>query len=323
MRYDRVEDILRLALTMQVSYQGLSIIDIEEEFEVSRRTAIRMKDAVARLFPIMEEVPTNSRIKKWRLNKQPLNQMIAFTPEELAGLENCKQILRTLNYENRTDLLSEIIAKLNALNNSRSVITDIEALLEAEGYAVRQYPRFKISRQMLEIISESLKAVKYLTFTYKTRTGEDSDLKVQPYGIIYGEKTYLLAFNEEREDFRLYLLNKITNIQLLDEYFEKDEKFNLQDYVQKSFGVYQEAIMDIKLRFSKEAAENAKEYSFHPTQKIKNNEDGSIDVSFKAGGRHEICWHLFKWGSGVKILAPKELKDTYKQLIEDAKQSIE
>ena len=96
-RYDRVEDILRLAIEMQNSYQGFSIQDIQDEFEVSRRTAIRMKDAVERLFPSIEEVqnPT-SRVKKWRLNKTSLNKMISFTAEEFAELENCKSMMKNM-----------------------------------------------------------------------------------------------------------------------------------------------------------------------------------------------------------------------------------
>ena len=65
-----------------------TIQDIQDEFEVSRRTAIRMKDVIERLFPSMEEVENPmSRIKKWRLNKTPLNKMISFTAEEIAELE--------------------------------------------------------------------------------------------------------------------------------------------------------------------------------------------------------------------------------------------
>ena len=142
MRYERVEDILRLALIMQASYQGLSLQDIQDEFEVSRRTAIRMKNAVERLFPSLEEVDNPmSRVKKWRLNKTTLNKMISFTAEEIAELENCRSILKNFNYTNRVDLLEQIMAKINVLNSSKSIETDIEALLEAEGYAIRQHPR--------------------------------------------------------------------------------------------------------------------------------------------------------------------------------------
>ena len=166
-RYERVEDILRLAIEMQNSYQGFSIQDIQDEFEVSRRTAIRMKDTVERLFPSMEKVQNPmSRIKKWRLNKTSLNKMISFTAEELAELENCKSIMKNMNYTNRCDLLSEIMAKINMINESKSLETDIEALLEVEGYAIRQHPRYKMNLYTLNVISDAIKSYKYLSFTF-------------------------------------------------------------------------------------------------------------------------------------------------------------
>jgi predicted DNA-binding transcriptional regulator YafY len=322
-RYERVEDILRLAIDMQNSYQGFSIQDIQDEFDVSRRTAIRMKDAVQRLFPSIEEVQNPlSRIKKWRLNKSPLNKMISFTAEELAELENCKSMMKNLNYTNRCDLLSEIMAKINMINESKSVATDVEALLEVEGYAVRQHPRYRMNLSTLNVISDALKSFKYLSFIYENNKGENAKLKIQPYGIIYGEKTYLLGYNVEKEGFRYYLLHKIKDAKILDEYFDKDEKFDLKNYLSNSFGVYQEKPMKIKLLFSEKVKDAIKDYNLHPTQKIKQNPDGTTTVTLEAGGRYEICWHLFRWGDNVKILEPQELKDTYNELLKNAMKQI-
>ena len=318
-RYDGVKDILRLAIDMQNSYQGFSIQDIQDEFEVSRRTAIRMKDAVQEIFPSMEEVPNPmSRVKKWRLNKTPLTKMVSFTAEEIAELENCKAMMKNLSYTNRCDLLSEIMAKINLLNESKSVYTDVEALLEVEGYVVRQHPRYKMNLNTLNVISDALKAYKYLGFSYMNNKGEEAVLKIQPYGIIYGEKTYLLGYNEEKQGFRYYLLHKIKDPVVIDEYFDRDENFNLKDYLKKSFGVYQEKPMKIKLLFSKEVQESIQDYNLHPSQKMKVNADGTTTVTFEAGGRYEICWHLFRWGDKVKILEPIELKETYKELLNRA-----
>ena len=55
---------------------------------------------------------------------------------------------------------------------------------------------------------------------------------------------------------------------------------------------------------------------------MKQNTDGTTTVTFEAGGRYEICWHLFRWGDNVKILEPQELKDTYKELLEKASKQI-
>ena len=46
-RKEGVKDILRLAMYMQESYQGLSIQDIQDEFEISRRTAHKSHATVA------------------------------------------------------------------------------------------------------------------------------------------------------------------------------------------------------------------------------------------------------------------------------------
>lgn len=324
MRYERVEDILRLALSMELSYQGISIQDIQDMFEVSRRTAVRMKDAVIRLFPNIEEVVnSSSRVKKWRLTKSPLQKMICFTAEEFAELENCKSLLKNLNYTNRCDLIDEIILKIKTVNKQKTAKVDVEALLEAEGFAIRQSPRYKVSTDILNVVSEGIKAFKCVEFDYPSSKEGTRQIEVEPYGFVYGEKTYLLAYNEYSKGLRYYSFDKIKNPKVLEKYFEKDEKFNIKNYLQNSFGVFQEEPMKIKLEFKKEVAESVLNYNFHPSQKISLNEDGSVSVNFKAGGTYEICWHLFKWGDKVKILAPKFLKDTYRELLQKATQSIE
>ena len=51
--------------------------------------------------------------------------------------------------------------------------------------------------------------------------------------------------------------------------------------------------------------------------KVKENEDGSVTVKFKASGELEILWHIFKWGDSVKIVAPTKLKKMYVEYLEN------
>lgn len=57
MRHSRQEDLLRLAVRMQGSVEGVSVSDIGQTFGVSRRMAERMRDAVLRAFPNWRSVP--------------------------------------------------------------------------------------------------------------------------------------------------------------------------------------------------------------------------------------------------------------------------
>jgi predicted DNA-binding transcriptional regulator YafY len=324
MRYERVEDILKLALAMQASYKGLSLNDIQEHFQVSRRTAERMRDAIVRLFPQIEEVETGSKIKRWKLSKHSLIPLVAFSPEELAELENTKKKLELDGLCNKAETIDDIISKIKVLNKNdlSSIETDLEALLEAEGYAIRQYPRFKIDKEVLSQIREAIKAFKVIEIEYEKRNKEIQECKVHPYGVIYGEKHFLVAYNPERKATRLYNLTKIKSLKILDEYFDRDESFNLSEYSKNSFGVYQEEALNVVLQFDKSVAENVKNFHFHPTQKIKEQKDGSVKVEFTAGGSLAICWHLFKWGKLVKIIKPASLKKIYKKLLEEAGETL-
>ena len=150
----------------------------------------------------------------------------------------------------------------------------------------------------------------------------DKEVILNPYGIIYSDKAYLIAHNGWADKVWTYRLSKLTNIELTDTYFEKDDNFNLQEFANRAFGIYQGEIYDVKLLFNPDSAKDASEYNFHPTQKGKWNEDGSYTLTFKASGEWEIITEILKWRDSVKIIAPKKLKDIYFETIEKMYQNI-
>ena len=318
-RGDDIRQILNLAKNMRDSHLGYSIQMIEEECGVSRRTAMRIKDIITDIFETEEVFNPTSRVKKWRLRKGTLDRLTAFTVDEVATLENCQNYLKNQNCTNGFDLLPEIIKKIKIITSSSAVQNDVDALLELQGYAVHQAPKIKLDKEVLEKISYAMLAQKYLTFSYKNKKGEEKIRTVAPYAIIYSEYTYLVAKGEEDQYPKHFLLYKMKDVRVIDEYFEKDEDFDLKEHLAKSFGAYQDLEpMNVKLLFSKEVREVVENYSFHPNQKMTLNSDGTTTVEFSAGGAFEICWFLFRWGKNVKIIAPTELKNTYKMLLKEA-----
>ena len=65
---------------------------------------------------------------------------------------------------------------------------------------------------------------------------------------------------------------------------------------------------EVVLRFAGDAAAEAANWCFHPTQTVDVQPDGSTVVRFCAAGRMEMCLHLFGWGDAVDILAPAGLR---------------
>ena len=307
-RLVKTEQIIELAMMFQNSYSGLCIDDIQEHFECSRRSAERMKAILFDLFQDkIEPVNRNDKRKYWRFAKGTMNTLITFTTEDFTNLEYLKNMT---NDETKVKQLDEVIAKIKALTpqkNLRALDTDIDAIMESEGFAVRQYSRIKADTKILEKIREAMLSFKKIQFTYNKK------VTAEPYGIIVADKYYLLA--KDNGKLKLYKTYKIKDLKILDEYFEKDEDFSLQDYCNNSFGIYQEEPFNVVLEFDKNVKDDILNYHFHPTQKFKELENGNVEVRFKSGGKLAMCYELFKWGGNVRIKKPTELKTYYKDYI--------
>lgn len=315
-RLNKTEDIIKLAMLFQNSYCGICIDDIAEQFEVTRRTAERMKSLLFDLFPnkIEEVIRHDDRKKRWRFSKGTMNALISFDADDFANLEYLKNLS---NDKNRTEKINELIEKVKALTPQKNMISlnnNIDTILESEGYAVRQYVNPNINPTFWDQLRIAMMSFKKIKIMYK-KNDKNYEFIINPYGVIIAERYFIVAYNEELDSLRIYRMDRVKSLKILDEYFEKDEEFNLKDYCNRSFGVYQGKLQKVELEFDVSAAEDVLNYHFHPTQKIKKLPNGNISVKFIASGEYAICQELFKWGDLVKIKAPVKLKNYYKNYL--------
>ena len=129
MRYEKSETILRIALDMQGSAGGLSLEDIRKSYSekpLSRRTAERLRDAIERLFPQLDQVNPGEFPKRWRLPGGSTAALANITADELADLAIAVSLLRRENMNAQADSTERAISKIRALSK-RPVITRIRA----------------------------------------------------------------------------------------------------------------------------------------------------------------------------------------------------
>ena len=315
-RYSRISDILDLAIYMASKPLGITINEIAERYNVSRRTAERMRDSLTCIFSQIDEIETTDTQKHWGFINYSISQLISFSSKEIANLEQYQR--RTTNKELK-DELSKTIEKLKSLSrkNLNSIENNIELILQTEGYAIRQMPKYKIDINTLEIIRTAIQNSLMIKGVYHGKKRI-----IEPLGMIYGEKIFLIAREKEKgDDIYNYHLHKFEKLSLTEQKFDKGN-FDLKEYTNKSFGVYHGEILNVKLSFDKEVAQDAIKYNFHPTQKVTQEPDGTVTVQFKASGDREIIWHVFKWGKHCKILAPKKLIKYYKVYLEENLKNI-
>ena len=304
LRYSRVSDILELLVIMQSKVLGVTLTEIADRFHVSRRTAERLRDAITNILPQIDEIGTVGKEKHWGFTSGYMNEIISFSPDEIAILESIKD---GLNVEFKKKTLDSVITKLKALSRKQITRVDdaIELIMKSEGVAVTQKPSYKIDIQLIDTVRQAIKQNMMICAKY---LGNDKILA--PYGIVYGSNVYLIGVEEDKPNPYVYRLHKLSDVKLTDKSFDKGD-FDIKEYANHSFGVYQNETIKVELLFTSDVAEDVLNYNFHPTQKIKQNNDGSVTVKFKASGELEILWHIFKWGDSVKIVAPTKLKKMY------------
>lgn len=317
-RLNKANDIIELAILMQNSYCGLTTDDVAKHFECSRRSAERMKAVLYEKFGNKIEEVTNltDKKKRWRFKKGTMNWLINFSSADFANLEHCTNLLKSKAKQKE---IEELIEKIKALNPQNVSEIDIAEISLNQSYAIRQGFRENLNLETMQIINDGILAQKQIKIKYDK---SDKEIILNPYGILYSDRAYLIAYNEWTKEIWTYRISKIKKIELTENYFDKAEKFDIRTYASRSFGIYQGEVFDVILQFNKEAATYAKEYFFHPTQRCKYNKDGSLTLTFKASGEYEIITELLKWRNGVKIIAPQSLKDAYNKEIKAMYENI-
>ena len=311
MRYERLKDIVDLAVRLQGTRAGLTIEDIQSDLSISRRTAERMRNAVEWAFGPLDTVPSNDNRLHWRLRSGALRSLVQITDEELSALATASAALERTGLQEQAAKLNEVNTKVRAVRNESSERRDpdLEALMQVEGLAMRPGPRQPVNADMIELLREAILASRMVEFRYRARsTGRTSRQRLEPYGLIYGNRAFLVARNDWNNEPRLWRLAGMDDARVLPERFERDPTFDLQRFARRSFGTYQEEPVQVMLRFDTTAASDASSFLFHPDQTSEVHEDGTVTVCFEAGGLDEICWHLVTWGETVTVEEPLRLR---------------
>lgn len=312
MRYEGLTNIVDLAIRMQGLRAGMTLDDIQTEFRVSRRTAERMRDAVERAFGPLDIAESDDNKRHWRLHSDALRRLARVSAAELAGLAAAIDTLDRRGFAERAAALKELDTKLRATLHTDSLArieADIEVLVQAEGLAMRPGPRPRLDRDLLATLREAITACRIVELRYLSRTtGRRSRQRIEPYGLLYGNRAFLVGRTNWTDGMRLWRLANMSEPRVTGESFARDADFDLEAYARRSFGTFQEEPVSVVLRFAEEAKRDASEFRFHPGQSVEENAVGTLTVRFTAGGIDEMCWHLVTWGKSVTVEQPDALR---------------
>lgn len=322
-RYAQYENLLRLLIKLEASRDGISLADIEKEAGVQRRAAERMRDALLRAIPQLEEFREGPS-KRWRLETPVLKRALSPTVDDLAALNRAAAVLRTSGDDDTADrigLLSDRLRAGLAQDKRRRFETDLEALLDADGVVHRPGPREHLDANIIGALREAVLGGSWVELDLQASgSGRMSwRNRVGPIAFLLGEgRQYLVGFSDYRQQVQLFRLANLRKVNILPETYVRPEGFDLSHWLAQSFGTWRDDPQQVEWRFSPHVAAEVRQFRFHPNQRLTDNADGSVTLRFTASGLDEMCWHLFRWGDAVRVIAPGALRERYREMLEAA-----
>jgi predicted DNA-binding transcriptional regulator YafY len=190
MRYEPSQRLFRLARSLAASRTGLTLDEMAAELEVGRRTAERLRDSLADIFPQLECWDDEGKMRRWRLPGSALVGIVEPRPEALATIETSARECATRGETDRAALLREASTTLRVLMRPdalRRAEPDVAALMEAEGIAMRPGPRPVIAPGVLPTLRRAILGMQLVAVRYAGPDTDELNTRILcPYGILYG-----------------------------------------------------------------------------------------------------------------------------------------
>ena len=136
---------------------------------------------------------------------------------------------------------------------------------------------------------------------------------VRPYLIEPSLQThalYLMGWDETRDGMRTFKIERIRDVSLTGRRFDPPEPAELETLLGRAWDIIadQEPV-DVDLRFAPSVAARVGEATWHPSQELDEEPDGSLRWKATVSGTIEIRLWILSWGDEVEVVGPPELRE--------------
>lgn len=170
--------------------------------------------------------------------------------------------------------------------------------------------------QTFPVVKEAILSRRRISFLYFNSYGQKNERIVEPLQILFKHNAwYLVAYDIHKEDYRIFKLHRMKNVQLCDETFLRDLPSRTDAFVD-DFSI---AVVSITLEIKKEMAFRV--YDEFEEENIQLLENGDFLIHFEVPENDWVYGYILSFGEYVKVLAPQRVQDIIKNRIEKMKEN--
>lgn len=135
--------------------------------------------------------------------------------------------------------------------------------------------------------------------------------RLNPYRLLFSRRSwYCIGRSSLHRGVRTFNIGRITSLSPLAGTFRVPHGFSLDRYFRNAWHLIPEQgpDRDVHIHFEPLVAGNVAEVTWHKTQRLKFNPDGSLDFFARVSGIHEISWWVLGYGDQATVIAPAALR---------------
>ena len=266
------------------------------------------------------------RGKVWKLGpRAKATTKISFSATELIALSLGRQLMYPLA---GTPFWMGIETFWNKIQEEvpSSVLTHYEKFrrtLRVLGVPAKSYEK---QRGIIKTLNRAIVEHRLVEIEYQAVGAPKKTRIIEPYTIVlFQSSLYIICAAHEVEDpdkrVRNLKLDRFGKATILDKWFKVPSDLDLDQIVGNSLGIFiGKKPRNFKIKIAPHAAQWVIEDPWHPEQKVRELNDGSIELSVKAVHDLEIIPRVLSLGADAEIVSPqsarKEMAATVKRLAE-------
>ncbi len=142
--------------------------------------------------------------------------------------------------------------------------------------------------------------------------GEEIQTKLCTYQLLFSRHSwYAIGRSSLHREARTFNVGRIRTLERLDEKFKIPTGFSIERYLRNAWNLIPEPGPDreVTVRFQPLVARNVAEVSWHKTQRLAFNDDGTLDFRGTVSGLGEISWWILGYGDQAEVIEPVELRE--------------
>ncbi len=289
---------------------GRSVEELAQEMGCSRRTLWRDLAVLQTAgFPLTTD--RDGRENRYRLVEGSREApRVPFTLTELMSLHMGRHLLVPLRGTPVGEAIHTALQKISATLGpaAKDFLTNLDQSMSARAVGVKDYSH---ASETLRLLQQGLQErrtleAKYHSFGRDAVTGR----RLDPLHLWYQQGgIYLAAYCHTRRQVLTFALERFRDVRLTGDTFEAPREFNLERYLEGSFGVFRGEPVRVALRFSRRVARYIAERQWHPSQVASLLLTGELELTLRVPLSPELRRWILGFGQDVEVLKPKSLRE--------------